>query len=94
MAKVPPFHSKLRGTSVHRNNSSCTEGKNIEARNRVQGTRAGFRSVSTASGWPNGGDGYAQWLGYERTGVAGVGNFDEDLWGISVSGVIQSNLPN
>ena len=38
MAKVAPFHSKLPGTTVHHNNSSCTEGDNIESYNRVAGT--------------------------------------------------------
>lgn len=38
MAKVPPFHSKLPGTEVHHNNDKCTEGNNIERRNRVPGT--------------------------------------------------------
>jgi hypothetical protein len=38
MASVAPFRSKLPGTSVHHNNSRCTEGNNIERRNRVSGT--------------------------------------------------------
>lgn len=38
MAKVSPFHSKLPGTSKYHDNSSCTEGNNIEPRNRVSGT--------------------------------------------------------
>lgn len=38
MSKVSPFHSKLPGTKVHHDNSKCTEGNNIEARNRAQGT--------------------------------------------------------
>lgn len=37
MAKVSPFHSKLPGTRVYHDNNSCTEGNNIEARNRVSG---------------------------------------------------------
>ena len=38
MSKVPPFHSKKPGTTVHHNNDSCTEGNNIETYNRVPGT--------------------------------------------------------
>lgn len=38
MAKVSPFHSKLPGTKVHHDNSSCTEGNNIEKENRKSGT--------------------------------------------------------
>lgn len=38
MAKVAAFHSKLPGTSKHHNDNKCTEGNNIEARNRVAGT--------------------------------------------------------
>lgn len=38
MAKVPPFHSKLPGTQVYHDNNQCTEGNNIEHRNRVPGT--------------------------------------------------------
>ena len=38
MAKVPAFHSSLPGAKVHHDNSQCTEGNNIEAKNRVQGT--------------------------------------------------------
>lgn len=38
MAKVPAFYSKLPGTGVHHNNSSCTTGDNIESYNRVSGT--------------------------------------------------------
>lgn len=38
MAKVSPFHSKKAGTSVHHDNSSCTEGNNIETANKVSGT--------------------------------------------------------
>lgn len=38
MAKVDPFHSKLAGTGVHHNNSSCTVGDNIESYNKVNGT--------------------------------------------------------
>lgn len=34
--KVSPFHSKLG--SVYHDESKCTEGNNIEARNRVNGT--------------------------------------------------------
>lgn len=36
MAKVPPFHSIKQ--YVHHNNSSCTEGNNIEPRYRRSGT--------------------------------------------------------
>lgn len=38
MPKVSPFHSKLAGTGVYHDNSKCTEGDNIEPRNRVSGT--------------------------------------------------------
>ena len=38
MPRVSPFHSKLPGTSVHHNNSKCTEGNNIETYNRESGT--------------------------------------------------------
>lgn len=34
--KVSPFHSRLQ--SVHHNNNQCTEGNNIEPRNRLSGT--------------------------------------------------------
>ena len=37
MAKVSPFHSKLK-KDVYHDNNSCTEGNNIEASNRVSGT--------------------------------------------------------
>lgn len=36
MAKVSPFHSEQQ--SVHHNNSSCTEGNNIETKYRKAGT--------------------------------------------------------
>jgi len=36
--RVSAFHSKLSGTSVHHNNSKCTEGNNIESVNRKPGT--------------------------------------------------------
>ncbi|MEV1332718.1 hypothetical protein AB0J20_24460 [Micromonospora costi] len=36
MARVSPFHSVLQ--SVHHNNNQCTEGNNIEPRNRREGT--------------------------------------------------------
>ena len=36
MAKVEPFHSIKE--DVHHNNSSCTEGNNIEAKNKRSGT--------------------------------------------------------
>lgn len=39
MAKVSPFHSKLpNDPRVYHDNDKCTEGNNIEARNRVSGT--------------------------------------------------------
>jgi hypothetical protein len=38
MTKVAPFHSKLPGTTKYHDNSSCTEGDNIESYNRVNGT--------------------------------------------------------
>lgn len=37
MAKVAPFHSS-KEKKVHHDNSSCTEGNNIEAKYRVSGT--------------------------------------------------------
>jgi len=36
MAKVNPFHSEKQ--SVHHDNDSCTEGNNIEKKNRKEGT--------------------------------------------------------
>jgi len=36
MAKVKPFHAKH--SSVYHNNSSCTEGNNIEKENKQKGT--------------------------------------------------------
>ncbi|QFT84957.1 hypothetical protein FIU88_08210 [Halomonas sp. THAF12] len=36
MAKVAPFHAKDSG--VHHDNNSCTEGNNIETKNRQSGT--------------------------------------------------------
>ncbi|WP_171817644.1 hypothetical protein [Chryseobacterium sp. StRB126] len=36
MAKTSPWHSTQ--SYVHHNNNSCTEGNNIEARNRKSGT--------------------------------------------------------
>jgi hypothetical protein len=38
MGKIAPFHSKLPGTDRYHDNSSCTEGNNIEPKNRVGGT--------------------------------------------------------
>jgi hypothetical protein len=39
MAKVTAFHSKKPGApKVHHNNSSCTEGNNIETQNKASGT--------------------------------------------------------
>ena len=37
MAKVSPFHSSLT-KNVYHDNSSCTEGNNIEAKYKVSGT--------------------------------------------------------
>lgn len=37
MAKVKPFHSSKQ-RDVYHDRSECTEGNNIEARYRVQGT--------------------------------------------------------
>ena len=36
--KVGAFHSKRPGTSAHHDQSTCTEGNNIEPSNRVSGT--------------------------------------------------------
>lgn len=38
MAKTSPFHSTKPGTSVHHNNTSCTEGNNIETKYKASGT--------------------------------------------------------
>lgn len=39
MPKVAPWHSKkLSDRSVYHDNSTCTEGNNIEPANRVSGT--------------------------------------------------------
>lgn len=39
MAKVAAFHSKLTtDKNVYHNNDKCTEGNNIETRNKVAGT--------------------------------------------------------
>lgn len=38
MAKVAPFHSKKPGTTVHHNDTRCTEGNNIEPGNKASGT--------------------------------------------------------
>lgn len=39
MAKVSPFHSKLPpGNDRYHDNSACTEGNNIEPKNREPGT--------------------------------------------------------
>jgi hypothetical protein len=43
MAKVSPFHG--RQSAVYHDNSRCTEGKNIERRNRVAG-RGGRRKCA------------------------------------------------
>jgi hypothetical protein len=37
MAKVAAFHSKLPGTNRYHDNNACTEGNNIETKNRVPG---------------------------------------------------------
>lgn len=43
MAKVAPFHSIApNDPKVHHNNDKCTEGNNIEPRNRRAGT-GGYR---------------------------------------------------
>ena len=36
MAKTAPFHAK--DSDVYHDNTSCTEGNNIERRNRLSGT--------------------------------------------------------
>lgn len=39
MAKVAAFHSTApNAPKVHHNNSACTEGNNIEAKNKASGT--------------------------------------------------------
>lgn len=39
MAKVAPFHStKPNSSNVYHDNSSCTEGNNIEPKYKAQGT--------------------------------------------------------
>jgi hypothetical protein len=39
MAKVAPFHSKLASDrAVYHDDDKCTEGNNIEPRNRASGT--------------------------------------------------------
>ena len=38
MAKVTPFHSTEPSATVYHDESTCTEGNNIEARNRASGT--------------------------------------------------------
>jgi hypothetical protein len=39
MAKVAPFHStKVNTKNVYHDNSSCTEGNNIETANKKAGT--------------------------------------------------------
>lgn len=39
MAKVAPWHStKLDDPRVHHDDNQCTEGNNIETRNRASGT--------------------------------------------------------
>jgi len=36
--KVNPFYSKQPGTAVYHDNNQCTEGNNIEDKNRESGT--------------------------------------------------------
>lgn len=38
MAKTTPWHSIEKSATVHHNNTSCTEGNNIESRNKKSGT--------------------------------------------------------
>lgn len=38
MVKVGAFHSKLPGTKKYHDQSTCTEGNNIETKNKVSGT--------------------------------------------------------
>jgi len=38
MAKTSPWHSIEKNANVHHNNTSCTEGNNIETKNRKSGT--------------------------------------------------------
>ncbi len=38
MAKIEPFHSIERWAEVYHNSNLCTEGNNIETRNRKKGT--------------------------------------------------------
>lgn len=39
MAKVPPYHSKApNDPKVYHDDGGCTEGNNIEAKNKVSGT--------------------------------------------------------
>jgi hypothetical protein len=38
MGKVAAFHSTLPGTNRHHDDDKCTEGNNIERRNRAVGT--------------------------------------------------------
>jgi hypothetical protein len=38
MPKVPAFHSKKAGITVHHDNSACTEGDNIESYYLESGT--------------------------------------------------------
>ena len=47
MGKVPAYHAK--GSSVYHDHSACTEGNNIEARNKQQG-RGGRRHCKTCEG--------------------------------------------
>ena len=48
MPRTDAWHSKLPGTQVYHNNTRCTEGNNIEARNRVAGT-GGLRLCSACA---------------------------------------------
>jgi hypothetical protein len=38
MAKTSTFYSTKPGTTVHHNNTSCTEGNNIETKYKASGT--------------------------------------------------------
>ncbi len=38
MRTIFPWHSTLPGIAVYHNNTDCTEGNNIESRNRASGT--------------------------------------------------------
>ena len=38
MAKVAPFHSDNPSADVYHDNSKCTEGNNVERKNKKSGT--------------------------------------------------------